>query len=65
MALVAQGAAEIVRDSEAVERGMKEAVALALDEERLEMLAANIAKLAVSDSAERVVKVIDEELNRA
>ena len=65
MALVAQGAAEIVRDNEAVERGMKEAVALALDEERLEMLAANIAKLAVSDSAERVVKVIDEELNRA
>ena len=65
MALVAQGAAEIVRDSEAVERGMKEAVALALDEERLEMLAANIAKLAVSDSAERVVNVIDEELNRA
>jgi hypothetical protein len=44
---------------------MKEAVALALDEERLEMLAANITKLAVSDSAERVVKVIDEELNRA
>ena len=65
MALVAQGAAEIVRDNEAVERGMKEAVALALDEERLEMLAANIAKLAVSDSAERVVNVIDEELNRA
>ena len=65
MALVAHGAAEIVRDSEAVERGMKEAVTLALDEERLEMLAANIAKLAVSDSAERVVKVIDEELNRA
>ena len=65
MALVAQGAAEIVRDNEAVERGMKEAVTLALDEERLEMLAANIAKLAVSDSAERVVKVIDEELNRA
>ena len=65
MALVVQGAAEIVRDNEAVERGMKEAVALALDEERLEMLAANIAKLAVSDSAERVVKVIDEELNRA
>ena len=60
MALVEKGAAEIVRDSEAVERGMKEAVALALDGERLESLSANIAKLAIVDSADRVVKEIEK-----
>ena len=60
MALVEKGAAEIVRDSEAVERGMKEAVALALDGERLESLSANIAKLAIVDSADRVVREIEK-----
>ena len=64
MALVEKGAAEIVRDNEAVAKGMKEAVALALDKERLEMLSANIAQLAISDSAARVVEIIDEELKR-
>lgn len=62
MALVEKGAAEIVRDSEAVERGMREAVALSKDEARLESLAANIAKLAIADSADRVVKEIDAEM---
>ena len=62
MALVEKGAAEIVRDSEAVERGMREAVALAMDKERLERLATNIAKLAIADSAERVVAEIEREL---
>ena len=65
MALVEKGAAEIVRDSEAVAKGMAEAVALATNEERLEMLAANISKLAISDSAMRVVEVIDKDLKRA
>ncbi|MBQ2143282.1 MAG: undecaprenyldiphospho-muramoylpentapeptide beta-N-acetylglucosaminyltransferase [Alistipes sp.] len=59
MALVEKGAAQIVRDSEAVERGMKEAVALAFDEERLESLSANIASLAIVDSADRVVREIE------
>lgn len=59
MALVEKGAAEIVKDSEAVERGMKEAVALAMDNERLESLAANIASLAIVDSADRVVREIE------
>ena len=59
MALVEKGAAEIVRDSEAVERGIREAVALALDVERREQLSANIASLAISDSAERVVMEIE------
>ena len=60
MALVEKGAAEIVRDSEAVARGMKEDVALAMDRERLERLAANIAQLAISDSADRVVAEIEK-----
>jgi UDP-N-acetylglucosamine--N-acetylmuramyl-(pentapeptide) pyrophosphoryl-undecaprenol N-acetylglucosamine transferase len=60
MALVEKGAAEIVKDSEAVERGMKEAVALAMDRERLERLSANIANLAIVDSADRVVREIEK-----
>ena len=65
MALVEKGAAEIVRDSEAVARGMQEAVALASDKERLASLRANIAKLAIDDSAERVVAEIEKELAKA
>ncbi|MBO5890586.1 MAG: undecaprenyldiphospho-muramoylpentapeptide beta-N-acetylglucosaminyltransferase [Alistipes sp.] len=64
MALVEKGAAEIVRDNEAVERGMQEAVALAMDSERLERLSANIAKLAIADAADRVVRVIETELKK-
>ena len=63
MALVARGAAEIVRDNEAVARGMQEAVNLALDTKRLEQLSANIAELAISDAAERVVKQIEAVLS--
>ena len=64
MALVEKGAAEMVRDSEAVSRGMVEAVALAGDEERLERLSANIASLAISDAADRVVSEIEKVLNK-
>ena len=60
MALVEKGAAEIVRDAEAVARGMQEAVALAGDAERLARLKTNIAKLAIDDSAERVVAEIEK-----
>ena len=59
MALVEKGAAEIVRDAEAVARGMREAVALAADEERFAKLRRNIEKLAIADSAERVVREIE------
>ncbi len=59
MALVEKGAAEIVRDAEAVARGMSEAVALAADGERLAKLRRNIEKLAIADSAERVVREIE------
>ena len=62
MALVERGAAEMVRDDEAVKRGMVEAVALAGEEERLERLSANIAALAIADAADRVVAVIEKEL---
>ena len=62
MALVNKGAAEIVRDAEAVARGMQEAVALAQDGERLESLSKSIKSLAISDSAERVVREIEAEL---
>lgn len=60
MALVQRGAAEIVRDSEVKERGMVEAVRLAGDSARLEQLSANIASLAIADSAERVVAEIEK-----
>ena len=60
MALVQRGAAEIVRDSEVKERGMVEAVRLAGDGARLEQLSANIASLAIADSAERVVAEIEK-----
>ena len=65
MALVEKGAAEIVRDSEAVARGMQEAVAMAQDSQRLEQLAANIAKLAIADAADRVVNEIETELKKS
>ena len=64
MALVNKGAAEIVRDAEAVVRGMQEAVALAKDRERLERLSKNIKSLAISDSAERVVREVEAQLTK-
>ena len=64
MALVEKGAAEMVRDSEAVTKGMVEAVRLATDEARRESLASNIAALAIADSADRVVEQIARELER-
>ena len=65
MALVEKGAAAIVPDNEAIERGMAVALELVADRQRLEALRENIAKLAISDAAERVVKEIEKELNKA
>ena len=45
-------------------QGMKEAVALAMDNERLERLSANIASLAIVDSADRVVAEIEKILTK-
>jgi UDP-N-acetylglucosamine--N-acetylmuramyl-(pentapeptide) pyrophosphoryl-undecaprenol N-acetylglucosamine transferase len=65
MALVEKGAAEIVRDSEAKQRGMQLALEIVGDERRLESLSENISNLAISDAAERVVNVIEKELTKS
>ena len=64
MALVEKGAAAIVRDSEAVERGMSVALELVADQQKLDELRTNIAKLAIADAAERVVMEIENELKK-
>ncbi len=56
MALVEKGAAVMVKDSQAVEQAMEEALQLVSDPERLDLLSQNIEKLAIRDSAERIVK---------
>ncbi len=65
MALVEKGAARIVSDKEAIEQGMKLALELVADKEQLNKLSDNIARLAISDAAERVVDVIEKELMKA
>ena len=65
MALVEKGAAAIVPDSEAVKRGMAVALELVANRERLAQLRENIAKMAISDAAERVVREIERELIKA
>ena len=62
MALVRKGAAEIVRDAEAVERAFEVVEDMVSDTERLTRLSANIRLLATPDSAERVAKIALEEL---
>ncbi len=61
MALVEKDAAEMVRDVEAVSKGMERALELLGDKARLEQLAKNIVKLGVADAAERVVRQIEKE----
>ena len=61
MALVEKGAAEMVRDAEAVTKGMERALALLADKEHLQQLSKNIMKLGVADAAERVVRQIEKE----
>ena len=60
MALVEKEAAVMVRDSEAVERAVAEALALIADPERLLSLSKNIEKLAIADSADRIVAEIEK-----
>lgn len=60
MALVEKGAATMVRDSEAVERAICEALSLLSDSEKLQNLSENIKKLAIADSAERIVAEIEK-----
>jgi UDP-N-acetylglucosamine--N-acetylmuramyl-(pentapeptide) pyrophosphoryl-undecaprenol N-acetylglucosamine transferase len=61
MALVEKDAAEMVRDAEAVAKGMERALALLSDKERLQQLSKNIIRLGVADAAERVVRQIEKE----
>ena len=56
MALVEKGAAVMVKDSEAVEQAMEEALRLVNDPRKLDSLSQNIEKLAIQDSAERIVR---------
>ncbi len=58
MALVEKDAAEICPDSQAVERAIPTALQLVYDRERLATLSANIKKLGISDSADRVAEII-------
>ncbi len=53
-------ACEIVRDSEAVARGMAAAIELTANGERLQRLSRNIASLAIADSADRIVAQIEK-----
>ncbi len=61
MALVEKDAAEVVRDAEAVAKGMERALALLTDKERLQQLSKNITRLGVADAAERVARQIEKE----
>ena len=64
MALVEQCAALIVRDKEAVSKGMDVALELLGDKERLAELKKNISRLGIKDAAERVVRQIEKEWSR-
>lgn len=57
MALVRKGAAEIVRDAEAVERAFEVVEQMVADPARLSSLSENIRSLAIADSADRVAKI--------
>lgn len=56
MALVRKGAAVLVKDVEAPEKLMAEAVALAADESKLKSMQLNIARLARTDAADVIAK---------
>ena len=60
MALVEKDAAVMVRDAEAVERGVGEALSLLGNSDKLQALKDNIANLAIGDSADRIVTEIEK-----
>ena len=60
LALVEKDAAVMVRDADAVECAIKEALALLANTEKLQSLANNIAALAIDDSADRIVTEIEK-----
>lgn len=60
MALVERGAAEICADADAIQRAIPTALQLVYDRDRLAALEANIRRLGIADSADRVA---DEVIN--
>ena len=61
-ALADKGAAELVADADAVECCMDEALKLLNNPKKLKTLSANISKLAIADSADRVAAEIEKQL---
>lgn len=59
-ALVNKDAAKMVRDADAIERGMTKALELLKNRVRLEELGHNIASLGIADAAARVVNEIEK-----
>ncbi len=59
-ALVEKGAACLIRDHEAVEKGMEYALSILQDKKQLASLAEAIEQLAIADSAERVVRELEK-----
>lgn len=64
MALVEKGAAVMVRDSNAVESCMSEAMELLKNPRKLKSLSTNISKLAIPDSADRIVDQIEKYIKK-
>lgn len=64
MALVNKGAAEIVKDSEAVQRAIDVVEEMMSDKERLTRLASGIRSLGITDSAERVARIAIEAIDK-
>ena len=62
MALVRKGAAEIVRDVEAIEKAFEVVEQMVANPERLASLSENIRALAIADSADRVARIAMDEL---
>ena len=62
MALVEKGAAQMVKDSEAVDSGISTALRMIGDKRLLAELSRNIAKLATPDAAERVADEIVKQI---
>ncbi len=64
MALVNKGAAEIVKDSEAVQRAIGVVEEMMSDKERLTRLASGIRSLGITDSAEKVARIAIEAIDK-
>ena len=63
-ALADKGAAEMIRDAEAVACGMSRAMEIVTSAERLKTLKDNILQLAIGDAADRVAREIKTELEK-